>query len=155
MKKTGDLEQKELILKVTKSHNLAMWNAVKAMLDRGVVTSPQDQGFLMELLGDIANKYKDTNKPQKFKISFKKGRGIWHSLNVALNNDMIPPRYRPHSCEALSFLGIALDAALQTQQFEDMGIDNIEALPVENKSLSSSSLSLDKDSRPQLSIVEE
>lgn len=110
-----ELNKKVVTIEGYKDQFLAVWYAVKRNIQEEI-PEPSDIGFLLEIMGDLAEQVKDTNKPQKIKLPLQKWIGCWHCLNVCLNNKLFTNIAQEGiMCEIMSIMAVRMDAA-QTEE---------------------------------------
>lgn len=76
----------KLEVEINREHLHAIWFSIKKTIEKGVSDTPQDEAFLLELLGEVARQDKNTKELFKLKLTYQKMRGAWFCCQIASDN---------------------------------------------------------------------
>ena len=136
-----EMNEKIVEIEGYKDQFLSVWYSIKRVLQEEIPDSPADVGFLMEVMGDLANQIKDTTKVHKLKLPLRKWIGAWNCLNVCLRNDLFKSQAQEGvMCEIQSIMAVKIDAAIEEEQppeiseapakiqYDDKGLDKAKEM---------------------------
>lgn len=107
----------ELTLKVTPNQLKAAWEAIGSVLNKGI-PSPADAGLLMQTMSKVAQAVEHPvyNDGQHIiKLSQAESTGLWHCMNIAINNDFFTNEGRQSlMLEFMSEIAPKLDLIINT-----------------------------------------
>ena len=95
--------------------------AIMAMLDHDIPSSPEEIGFMMEALTDIAVMLDDSvDKITKLDVTYEQGCCLWHSCNVAILNNLYHTKNdKMHMMELMSLLAPRLDGEVNDEDIAE------------------------------------